>query len=187
MEANILIGLGNPGKQYAYTRHNVGFMFVDTYLSSRFGTDFTNSSIVDNRSNASAEILYYRQHQLLVIKPQTFMNRSGEAVKQVLSYYNFDLAKVFVAYDDLDLALGKFKLGSEKTPKAHNGVNSLKAHLPALSFQSIRIGIDSRGELAGKIKGEDYVLGEFTEEEKQRLQTTFAAISNLLNDHLDNL
>lgn len=184
MKTNILIGLGNPGNKYAYTRHNVGFMFVDSYLSNRFGTDFANIPTVDNRSDASAEVLYYRQDQLMVIKPQTFMNRSGAAVKQIISYYNPDVANVFVAYDDLDIALGKFKFGTEKTPKSHNGVNSIKAQLPSLSFQSIRIGIDNRGELAGKITGEDYVLGKFTEEEKEWLQTTFAAISTQLNTQL---
>jgi PTH1 family peptidyl-tRNA hydrolase len=140
---NIVIGLGNPGSEYVGTRHNIGFEIVDG-IAEELGVAFSSSK------KTFSEIAKVG-NSLLLVKPQTFMNHSGQAVRAVLDYYNVlasdgDYSNVYVVHDDLDLALGTIKLQFGTGPKSHNGLLSMYEHLGTKQFWHARVGVDNRGE-----------------------------------------
>ena len=165
---HIIVGLGNPGKKYELTRHNVGFMSVDALLKQHGLTWQFNKKF-------NAEIA--KTQNIIFIKPQTFMNNSGQAVQAVLSYYKLlpkkfgiiqkkdsDLSNILtVIHDDLDIELGKYKISLNSRSAGHKGVESIINHLKTKNFKRIRIGI--RTEMAKKIPAEKFVLQKFNEEE----------------------
>lgn len=166
----IIIGLGNPGEKYKDTRHNVGFMAVDR-LVERLGLVWEFSK------KFNAEIA--KNGELLLAKPQTFMNNSGAAAAAVLSYYKLlpktlgvfprkesDLSEILtVIHDDLDIALGKYKIATGSRSAGHNGVQSIINRLKTKNFTRVRIGI--RTPEAEKIPTEKFVLQKFGENELQ--------------------
>lgn len=169
----LIIGLGNPGKNYQYTRHNVGFLFVE-YLQSRHeyvGTEFKFQKKHEAELSDSSE--------LTLLKPQTFMNESGKAVRSYLEYYDKNwknnLDSLYVAHDDLDLEFGTYKIQFGKGPKVHNGLLSLYEHLHTQDFWHIRIGVDARGG-ERTIPGKDYVLSSFLAQEQEKLLEIFENI-----------
>lgn len=181
----VFVGLGNPGNTYQNTRHNVGWMVLDR-LAERFQAEPFHL-----QKNLQAEISKTRNK--LFIKPQTFMNLSGLAVREALKFYanfsnkqNQSLPNIFVFHDDLDLELGSFKLQFGKGPKIHNGLLSLYQHLDTDQFWHVRIGIDSRrGDRS--IPGKDYVLKPFTAEEKNVLREVESQIIAAVTARLDTI
>lgn len=177
-----IVGLGNPGKEYALTRHNVGWMFVE-YLQKRVGLpEFKD------QKKLKADIT--RNSDLCLIKPTTYMNRSGEAVYSTIHYYDQetlqgdDRENVIVVHDDLDLSIGSYKLQFGKGPKVHNGVNSVRTHLKSSNFWYIRIGIDNRQGVR-TMPGQAYVLQPFTALEQQLITTVFAEIYERLHTQIE--
>lgn len=168
----VIVGLGNPGKEYQSTRHNLGFMVLDA-LAIKLGTQFSAAP------KLQAEISKLGT-EVLLCKPQTFMNNSGQAVRALLDYYKlFDPTKLdmlYVVHDDLDLALGTYKLQLGTGPKAHNGLLSLYDHLNSKDFWHVRGGVDNRGELRSHITPSEYVLQPFTIEEQPILAEEITAI-----------
>lgn len=176
----LIVGLGNPGEKYAYNRHNAGFMFVD-YLAKRVADSeeridkftydkYSHSDIIKCDLSATRN-----PRPAILAKPQTFMNRSGEAVKNITTRYSQSTTRLFVAHDDLDLELGKFKIQQGVGPKMHNGISSIEDALGTKDFWRIRIGVDSR---AGdrSMPGEAYVLQDFSNEETTILTNIFPQI-----------
>jgi PTH1 family peptidyl-tRNA hydrolase len=150
-----LVGLGNVGKKYERTRHNVGFMFVDKFRDAWHGQD------------------------LVFIKPNTMMNNSGEAVRDTSDYYKISPEDIFVVHDDLDLPLGEYKIQFGVGPKVHNGVNSVEKHMKTSDFWRVRIGIDNR-DPENRISGEDYVLENFSDKEMDKIENAiFESIKEL--------
>lgn len=173
---SLIAGLGNVGKQYENTRHNAGFMFLND-LSENFKVQpklrFFESKTVLNSAH------------LKLIKPTTYMNESGIAVRNALKYYGLSIDNIAVAYDDLDLELGTFKIQFGKMPRVHNGVNSIVKHLKTDQFLNIRIGIDARSpEQKEHMKAKDYVLSRFSSEELVTLRQTFIEIKHSLNEYV---
>lgn len=168
----VIVGLGNPGKEYLHTRHNLGFMVVDQ-LAAEAGRHFSGSP------KLQAEVCKISS-SLLLCKPQTFMNNSGLAVRALLDYYKlFDAQKLdelLVVHDDLDLPLGAYKFQLGTGPKAHNGLLSLYQHLGTKQFWHVRGGVDNRGELRSELIPSEYVLQPFTTEEKPLLVEEIASI-----------
>jgi peptidyl-tRNA hydrolase, PTH1 family len=159
---NILIaGLGNPGKKYEKTRHNAGFMFVDYFLE-KFREEF---GFLDweFKKNLNAEISVgkFNDKKIIMIKPQTFMNLSGEAIKKTMKYHKARLEDLIVVHDDVDLALGKHKISIDSRAAGHNGVQNIIDILGTKNFTRIRIGIENREDRT-KPPTEKYVLGKFT-------------------------
>ncbi len=172
-----VVGLGNPGDEYVYTRHNAGFMCVDILakeldLSWKFEKHF------------DAEIAQDLQQGIILIKPQTFMNASGRAVRSVLSYYEKDLdfvegeqlQKLVICYDDLDIIFGEYKKQFAKHPKVHHGLDSILETLHTDRWWNIRLGTDMRSP-ENRIKGFDYVLQPFSLQERQQLETLLKTVS----------
>jgi PTH1 family peptidyl-tRNA hydrolase len=164
----LLVGLGNPGEKYAATRHNAGFLLVDAMAPRLGGAPFEPKRRLQGH--------LARTSRGMLLKPQTFMNGSGESVAATLRYYvpqelpaikspATKLANLFVAFDDLDLPLGSWKVQLGKGPKVHNGLLSVYQHLGTEQFWHVRLGVDGRNGMRS-IPGQAYVLQSFPSAEK---------------------
>ena len=161
----MLVGLGNPTEEYAKTRHNVGFWLVDK-VAEKLGISFQGE---EKGLVAKAKI---GADTVLIVKPMTYMNKSGECVGQLARYYKVDISDIVVCYDDMDLPVGLVRIRPKGSPGGHNGLKSLVQHLGGEAFPRIRIGI-------GRPNADviDYVLGEFNADDKAKVE---AAIDYLL-------
>ena len=157
----IIVGLGNPGRDYAETRHNVGFMVLDR-LARRFGAEWKPDKARKGELAAGPGVL--------LIKPQTFMNCSGECVGPIMRYYKFDPSQVLVIYDDISFPVGTMRLRAGGSAGGHNGMKSLIAHLGGEKFPRLRVGIGAPGqkEMVG------HVLGKFAPDERPLLEECLA-------------
>lgn len=171
----LIAGLGNPGNKYTNTRHNVGFLFVD-YLINKVGKAYWKADTYSNAEIVSALLPSGNQQiKTILVKPQTYMNRSGESIRVLAKMNSLMSEQIIVAHDDLDLEFGKFKIQAGVGPKKHNGLSSIEQHLHTNNFLRIRIGVDGRqGDRT--VTGEEYVLSNFTSEEIHSLQSVFEDI-----------
>lgn len=152
----LICGLGNPGKEYEGTRHNAGFLFVDAWAKKYDFPEFKE------KWNA----LVSEKDGLLLLKPLTFMNKSGEVLSKFVNFYKLPLEEVVVVYDDVDLPLGTVRFRREGGPGTHNGMKSVIEQLGTESFPRLRLGIESRGQTAPEqMEITDFVLSRFSEEE----------------------
>lgn len=163
----LLIGLGNPGPQYKYNRHNIGFQLVDFILSQPAYT----SQIIKTDQQFNAHVI--KLNNLIIAEPQEFMNRSGNATQKLMQFYKILPEDTYVAHDDLDIAIGKYKI-IQRGPQIHNGIASIKETVGD-TFWKIRIGIENR-DPQNRLPGEAYVLQDFTQEETKTIQATFKEI-----------
>ncbi|MDD3925241.1 MAG: aminoacyl-tRNA hydrolase [bacterium] len=161
---HLLVGLGNPGDKYADTRHNVGFMVMDEVLRRLSGSDYRRHC----RSLVAEERL--RGERVILAKPQTFMNKSGEAVAALLGWYKVSMDRLLVVYDDLDLPLGQLRLRITGSAGGHNGMRSIIACLGRQDIPRLRIGI---GAPAGD-GTVGYVLGRFSPRERPEVELMIA-------------
>ncbi len=152
----IVIGLGNPGKKYTQTRHNVGFMVIDKCIKS-YNVGFTKSyrdSVISKCIVEGEEVLF--------VKPQLFMNLSGDPVKRIIEKYSCNLDEILVILDDINLPLGKTRIREKGSSGGHNGLKSISSHLKTTCFPRLRIGIGNSYTEDTK----DFVLSRFTKDEK---------------------
>jgi peptidyl-tRNA hydrolase, PTH1 family len=176
----LIVGLGNPGRKYQKTRHNVGFWVIDE-LARRHPVDqFTEERkalVADGRIG---------NRRVLLVKPQTYMNLSGEAVRLFVDYYNIDYEKIMIVHDDLDLPLGTLRLRKTGGAGGQNGVRNIIHHLGTKEFARARFGI---GRPPGRMKARDYVLQPMTGDDAQLAeevrQTTAEAIELWLTDGIE--
>lgn len=170
---HIVVGLGNPGGEYARTRHNIGYMTVDAMAIS-----------LSMKFEYQEKVHGYlaKKDDLYLLKPATFMNLSGQSVRAVLEYFGDgkpspeQLKQVFVIHDDLDIALGKYKIQLSKGPKVHNGLLSIDQHLGSDAYYHVRVGIENRGTERGLIPGSKYVLTNFGPGEQDKLNQVIPQI-----------
>ncbi len=171
----LVVGLGNPEEKHQDNRHNVGFVMADHLQSTVYG-----GNNWEKTTKFKAVVCHPKAVDLLIVKPQTFMNASGEAVVALASFYKIPADNIFVIHDDLDIRLGEYKIQKGIGPKLHNGVASIEEKLDTKDFWRVRIGIENRkpilnyklqmlNEKQTKILGIDYVLQDFTNEEKRIL------------------
>jgi len=163
----ILVGLGNPGARYAGNRHNVGFMALDR-IAERFGATPWRSRF----SGQTAEITAGGE-KILLLKPSTYMNESGNAVSQAMNYYRLTPADIVVFYDELDLAPGKIRMKTGGGAAGHNGIRSVAAHIGP-DFRRARIGIGHPGH---KDRVQPYVLSDFARADRDWLDPLLDAIA----------
>jgi len=186
-QRKVIVGLGNPGEEYENTRHNTGFMYIDFLLEKDLKGDGFQAKKLKH------SVVYSIREDLLLVKPQTFMNKSGIAVREVVKWLDVDIEKeLILVHDDLDIPFGKYKFQFAKSPKDHKGVKSVEDHLGTTRFYRLRIGVDNR---QGKIintstrsvrlispsktvrSGEKYVLERFKKEELIEIKGVFGEIS----------
>ncbi|EJV78223.1 aminoacyl-tRNA hydrolase [Bacillus mycoides] len=152
----LIVGLGNPGREYELTRHNIGFMAIDE-LAKRWSI-----SLNEQKFKGVFGAGFVNGEKVILLKPLTYMNLSGESIRPLMDYYKIDVEDFIVMYDDLDIPVGKLRLRMKGSAGGHNGVKSTISHLGTQEFQRIRMGIDRP---KNGIKVVDYVLGRFTAEE----------------------
>ena len=160
----IFVGLGNPTPEYAATKHNVGFMLADR-LADKFSADNWRE-----RFNALVAETFLDGEKILIVKPQTFMNLSGEAVAPIMNFYKINAADLIVAHDDMDLPLGMIRLRPKGSGGGHHGVESIIQHLGgAQNFPRVRIGV---GRPPKNWSVNSHVLSPFTQEDADKISAT---------------
>lgn len=170
----LIVGLGNVGKDYVRSRHNAGFLFVEYIHQTDSEEPKYSSWKIDTKLEAD---LSTATGKPILAKPTTMMNLSGRAVQKIMQYYKIQPNEVLVAFDDMDIGLGSFKLQFEKGPKVHNGLNSIYQNLGTLGLWHLRIGIESR-EIRGnkQISGQAFALANFAPTELELLRKVFETI-----------
>lgn len=166
----LIIGLGNPGKEYNNTRHNIGFMLIDEYLSNKNVSWSPKFNGLYTNLNINNEKIYF-------LKPQTYMNLSGECVREFMNYFKITPEDILVIQDDLDLPLGKYRLKYNSSDGGHNGIKSIINNLKTKEFARLKIGISE-----AKFDTKNYVLGHFNNEEQKILNEIYPILNNILND-----
>ena len=159
---HLIVGLGNPGADYAKTRHNAGFLVVET-LAARWKSDWNNERKFVSRVAKAG----YHGKKVLLCEPQTFMNLSGEAVGGLMNFYQLPLTQLVVVVDDADLPLGEIRLRPGGSSGGHHGLESIEQHLATREFARLRIGI---GRKDGARQITNYVLGKFEKTEHEVLE-----------------
>ncbi len=181
---NLIVGLGNPGKDYVNTRHNAGFLLLDFLNEKWKGKSFR----LESKLKSKISIIKDNSKNVLLLKPQTYMNLSGEAVKKVMDYYKIISQNIIVIYDDLDLEIGMYKITQKPFKGGHKGVRSIIDYIDEDKFIRIRIGIEKQGGRKNRnnISGEKFVLSKFSSDEKKVLYVAFNKIFLELNKYFIN-
>lgn len=165
----LIIGLGNPGAEYARTRHNIGFEAIDTLAR------INNISINKNKFKGLYGEGFIGGDKAILIKPQTYMNLSGESIISFISWYKVQAKDILVIYDDVSLAPGKLRIRQKGSPGGHNGIKSIIQHLGTDEFERIKIGV---GEKPQGWDLADYVLGRFSNSETKLMDTIMEDVAD---------
>ncbi|HGI4001993.1 TPA: aminoacyl-tRNA hydrolase [Streptococcus agalactiae] len=172
----MIVGLGNPGSKYNDTKHNIGFMAVDRIVKD-LDVNFTE----DKNFKAEIGSDFINGEKIYFIKPTTFMNNSGIAVKALLTYYNISIKDMIIIYDDLDMEVGKIRFRQKGSAGGHNGIKSIIAHLGTQEFDRIKVGI---GRPNGRMTVINHVLGKFDKNDEIMILNTLDKIDNAVNYYL---
>jgi PTH1 family peptidyl-tRNA hydrolase len=165
----VIVGLGNPGEKYSGNRHNVGFMVVD-----KLAQLVENATWAESKKFKS-EIVQTKD--FILVKPQTFMNDSGLAVSVICQFYKVALTDLYIVHDDLDIAIGNYKIQHGKGPQVHNGLRSVEEKLGSDQFWNVRVGVENREVRGNKgIPGMVYSLQDFTGEEQPIVEDVITKI-----------
>lgn len=173
----LIVGLGNIGKQYEHTRHNMGFDALDAFAELA-GVDI-------DRENFKGTYGLLKKtpfpDAVMLLKPSTFMNLSGESVRAAMDYFKIDVEDILIIYDDMDIPVGKIRLRPDGSSGSHNGMKNIIQHLGTDKFKRLRIGI---GEPT--YSGIDYVLGKPTKEEQEKIDESIKEATHAIKDYLLN-
>lgn len=173
----LIVGLGNPGKNYEFTRHNAGFLTLD-HIASELDTEITNL-----KNNALIADVVINDHRCLLVKPQTFMNNSGTAVRDIAKFYKIPPEKIIVIFDDISLPCGKLRIRRKGTDGGHNGIKSIIYHLNSDQFPRIKIGVGAKPNPEYDLA--DWVLSKFGKDELEQLKTAITKATEALPFMLD--
>jgi PTH1 family peptidyl-tRNA hydrolase len=171
----LIVGLGNPGKKYQKTRHNVGFMFVDKIVES-----YNEKFKLDKARLAEIAEVNINGEKVIFMKPQTYMNLSGSAVSLVKAFYKIDIEDILIVYDDLDLDLARIKIKPSGSSGGHNGIKSLISSLGTQDIKRVRVGISK-----GNTDTIDYVLGNFNKVEKKEIDMVIELAPSIAIDFVE--
>lgn len=176
----LIAGLGNPGKEYENTRHNAGFMVLDA-LADKLGAD-----ISEKKHKALCGRAVIGGQKVILLKPQTYMNSSGESIRAAADYYKVDPEDILVVYDDISLAPGQLRIRAKGSAGGHNGIKSIIAHLGTEVFPRVKVGV---GQKPRQYDLADYVLGHFSGEERERMAEGYRhaaeAVKYMVTDRVD--
>jgi len=165
----LVVGLGNPGRKYKKTKHNVGFICLD-YYAKKNGLTFK----LDNKFNGE----WLKQGDLLLLKPHTFMNLSGHSIVKIMKFYDVQIEDVLIIYDDLSLPFGKIRLREIGSAGGHNGIKSIIQNFKTEDFKRIKIGIDRNPMMEQK----DYVLSKFSKPEQKELEDKVEVVAAIIDE-----
>ena len=170
----LIVGLGNPGKEYENTRHNTGFLVIDSFARKN------NVEITKKKFNGLYSEVTINKEKVILLKPQTYMNLSGESVARFVNFYKIDIKDILVINDDLDLEVGRIRLRKNGQSGGHNGLKNIALNLGTNDFKRLRVGISKNKQIDTK----DYVLGKFSSEEKEILDKVIEETDNILTDYI---
>lgn len=171
----LIVGLGNPGNEYMRTRHNVGFNVVDM-LANNYGVCFS----LNKRFNSLEAILNVNGEKVILIKPLTYMNLSGDAVIKYVNYYNISMSDILIIHDDLDMEFGKIRFAFNSSSGGHNGIKDIISKLNSQEFARLKIGISNDKNIDTK----NYVLGKFSDDELEMLNCIYKKLGNIVVDFI---
>lgn len=157
----LIVGLGNPEKDYSNTRHNMGFQAINK-IAKQYEIEITRNKFKGLYGTGSIE-----GEKVILLKPQTFMNLSGESIKEILQFYKIEIEQMIILYDDIDVEPGRIKIRKTGSPGTHNGMKSVVHELNTQNFKRIRIGIGKPEDKEDLI---EYVIGAIPEEDKEKLE-----------------
>lgn len=173
----LIIGLGNPGKNYTNSRHNIGFMSLDNFaLKNEFGPWQESSKF---KALISEKIL--GSTKVILLKPTTFMNLSGEAAQSIVNFYKIPLESIVAVYDELSIPFGQIRTRLGGQSAGHNGVKSLSENIGP-GYGRVRIGI--KNAIAPKAEAADFVLGKFTKDEQKQLPVILNEVNSILTEYI---
>lgn len=172
----LIIGLGNVGAKYMFTRHNVGFMLVDKIAMDNSVTFKENSKLKSLIAKFTAD------EEIMLVKPTTYMNLSGEAMRAVIDYYKISPENMIIVYDDLSLNLGKIRFRANGSDGGHNGIKSIIQHLGSKNFARLKIGIGPQPP----IPSEAFVLQNFDKDSLEELKTILSTSEEAINFYFKN-
>ena len=173
----LIIGLGNPGDRYFETKHNVGFMLIDK-IAKRENVTFTHDKIFQ----ADIATTFIDGEKIFLVKPTTFMNESGKAVHALMTYYGLDEKDILVAYDDLDMAVGKIRFRQKGSAGGHNGIKSIVKYIGTQEFDRIKSGI---GRPKGKMSVVNHVLSGVDAEDRIEIDLALDKLDSAVNFSLE--
>ena len=177
----IIAGLGNPGGEYKTTRHNAGFCVIDA-LADRY-----NISVTEKKHKALCGKGLIEGQKVILAKPQTFMNLSGESIRSLLDFYKVTADELIIIYDDISLPPGQLRIRKRGSAGGHNGIKNIIAHLGGQEFPRIRVGV---GEKPKEMDLAAYVLSRFSAGEQEIMQDAYqaaaAAAAAMMNDGIDS-
>ena len=178
---HLIVGLGNPGKEYVNTRHNAGFLALD-YIAERIGTQIDRARFKGLAGEGS-----FGEHRVLLLKPQTYMNLSGEAVREAASFYKIAPENVIVIADDVNFAAGKLRVRGKGSDGGHNGLKSIIAQLQSNNFPRVKVGVGVKPHPEYDLA--DWVLGKLPDEDMKRftarLEDVFDSVKLILMGDID--
>lgn len=169
----LIAGLGNIGDKYIFNRHNVGFMVLDKWALN------DNFSFKEDRK---LKCLITKNDDIIFIKPTTFMNLSGEAVRAVIDYYKIDIKDILIIYDDISLNLGKIRFRANGSDGGHNGIKSIIQHLGTNNFDRLKIGIGPQPNIPSEV----FVLQNFTNEQLEELRNVLSTSVEAVEFYIKN-
>lgn len=169
----LIVGLGNPGKKYENTRHNLGFMILDNYLL-KHNLSFSKTKY----SGLYCELVLENEH-IILLKPQKYINLSGEVIEKYIKYFKLNISDILIINDDLDIELGKYKLKASGSSAGHNGLKNIEQCLKTSEYKRLKIGISNNKE----IDSINYVLGKFNKEESIIIDKVINTSENIINDY----
>ena len=171
----LIVGLGNPGKNYENTRHNIGFMVIDNYIK------FLDQPINwQNKFQALYTCVTINNEKIYFLKPQTYMNLSGNSVLEIIKYFKIPIKDILIIHDDLDLDLGKYRIKFNSSHGGHNGIKSVIENLNTQEFAQLKIGISNNKD----IPTSDYVLAKFGKKELSTLNELMPIFNNIIQDFI---
>lgn len=170
----LIVGLGNPGKEYENTRHNAGFKFIDKFASS------LNLNFNKEKFGGLYTEFNYQNEKIILLKPQKYINLSGEVLIKFKDFYKIDTKDILIICDDLDTELGQIKIKYKGSSGGHNGLKNIEYHLHTVEYKRIKIGISKNSN--DKI---DYVIGKIPKEELEKLEKVTDKANEILKDYLN--
>lgn len=169
----LIVGLGNPGREYVDTKHNMGFKAIDKFADSK------GVKIDTNKFNGLYTDLTVNNEKVILLKPQMYINLSGDVIRKYIDYFKIDVNDILIISDDLDLPVGKIKIKYKGSSGGHNGLKNIEANLKTNEYKRIKIGISNNKDVNTK----DYVLSKFSKEEQEEIDKIIDNIPNIINDY----
>ena len=171
----LVVGLGNIGSEYDNTRHNMGFILLDS-IATKYSVNINKDKFGGKYGN-----FIYNEEKVILLKPQKYINLSGEVLIEYVNYFKVDISDILIINDDLDMDFGKIKLKTQGSSGGHNGLKNIELHLKTKKYNRLKVGISNNK----KIDTKDYVLGKFNNEEKKILCDLKFEVLNIFEDYMN--